>query len=944
MTTWAFNVVRELLAGHVPQTVWLEPGNEVSEKKFTESDGPVIAKCHHFSAALAELADVIIYSYRDLRTAAVSYHRKFDSPCTRDQLTGWTESGRMWLPKADLILRYESVERQPMVAVSRIRKLIDEKFGRDTSATIGDAEILALVDGEFVERQTPKEISYDSNTMILPGHRTYQPSPQELPASEKAIYDRIENEFSVWLADYGYVQSENYGQELEYQIASSLLKYLGSPTVLDVGVEKGSFTKLAIEAGAKRVIGFEPLPRHLRFLAQKYGGVYEVEIHPFAVSSASGKASFHVATDLEGNELDYHHTLSDLGNSATVIRDQNVLEVTTVSLSDFLRTAKLDSEVDFLKIDTDGHDLEVLRGLGDIRPKVILAEYWDNLPETSGANIYGLSDLGEWARTHGYSTTIVIRRHGPLELVELNSLWTIAGDWGNVFFFHDNFGIAGEVISQLFCRFSKAAHEKLCADFARLQGECVAKEAEIRHLAAAVKAFQENPADGHQDASSTSTATRAETLMIQVVQKEAVIREQHRAAQAFYAAFLLLTPLTYLGRFVRFVLGRKVKTDVSNPAADEATVSVGVAPPSPSPATPSAPTQIQVAVRENSSDSISQLLKDLEEKEQKIQEQRRALQAFRVVAMVLAPILVPMNFIARHLKAALRPRLGDLNQYPPRPMELPSSYSRPISLKNPPKISLVTPSFNQALFIERTLKSVFDQSYPDLEYFVQDGGSQDETPAILARYSNQLSGWTSAPDGGQSHAINTAFARTSGDIMAWLNSDDMLLPGALAYVGDYFARHPDVDVVYGSRVLVDEADMEIGRWILPPHNNDVMPWADFVPQETLFWRRSIWERAGGRIDESFRFAMDWDLLLRFRDVGARMVCLPRILGAFRIHEAQKTSASINNIGMGEMDRLRERHLGRRVSENEIRKALIPYMLSHIWCEIFHRLRRRLALS
>ena len=113
-----------------------------------------------------------------------------------------------------------------------------------------------------------------------------------------------------------------------------------------------------------------------------------------------------------------------------------------------------------------------------------------------------------------------------------------------------------------------------------------------------------------------------------------------------------------------------------------------------------------------------------------------------------------------------------------------------------------------------------------------------------------------------------------------------------------------------------------------PGDDKVLPWADYVPQETLFWRRSIWEKVGG-IDESFKFAMDWDLLLRFRAAGARFAHRPVYLGAFRIHAKQKTSAAINEIGFQEMNRLRKREFGRDVTHDEIRRAIAPFMARHL---------------
>lgn len=334
--------------------------------------------------------------------------------------------------------------------------------------------------------------------------------------------------------------------------------------------------------------------------------------------------------------------------------------------------------------------------------------------------------------------------------------------------------------------------------------------------------------------------------------------------------------------------------------------------------------------------------KESEAKEAVIGQLKDALTAYRAAFWVAGPIIRPLGFLARHIRAMLRPRLGNLNQYPPRELHLPPSFVSTLPPQQLPKISIVTPSFGQGALIGRTIDSVLKQNYPQLQYFVQDGGSTDSTVEVLKTYSSRLTGWESVKDGGQSHAINLGFAKIQGEIMAWLNSDDLLLPGALACVGDYFARHPEVDVVYGHRILIDEQDMEIGRWILPPHIDSVLSWVDFVPQETLFWRRSIWEKAGGQIDESFRFAMDWDLLLRFRQAGAHMVRLPRFLGAFRIHEAQKTSAVINEVGRQEMDRLRQRELGRVVSRPEIRRALLPYTASHIAHHLAHRLRQRLT--
>lgn len=296
------------------------------------------------------------------------------------------------------------------------------------------------------------------------------------------------------------------------------------------------------------------------------------------------------------------------------------------------------------------------------------------------------------------------------------------------------------------------------------------------------------------------------------------------------------------------------------------------------------------------------------------------------------------DVIRRCAKGVLPPKLGILYQYPAR--HLPEHPIRnPPPLPDPaPSICIVTPSFKQAHFIGRTIDSVLDQGYPRLEYIVQDGASPDGTIEVLKSYGDRITDWASAKDRGQSDALNIAFAKTHGEIMAYLNSDDLLMPGALAVVADHFARHPEVDVVYGHRFVIDEEGREIGRWVLPPHDPVVLAYADYIPQETLFWRRTAWERAGARIDDSFRFAMDWDLLLRLQGSGARIERLPFFLGAFRVHSAGKTTSIINEIGAKEMDLLRTRTLGHSPDHLEIRQHVQPYLVKATVLHHLHHLR------
>jgi glycosyltransferase involved in cell wall biosynthesis len=210
-------------------------------------------------------------------------------------------------------------------------------------------------------------------------------------------------------------------------------------------------------------------------------------------------------------------------------------------------------------------------------------------------------------------------------------------------------------------------------------------------------------------------------------------------------------------------------------------------------------------------------------------------------------------------------------------------------------------------FVKHTLDSVVGQKYPNVQYVVQDAQSSDGTSEVLARYSPKSVDVRVEADTGQADALNRGFALTAGEVMGYLNSDDMLLPGALNLVGRYFHENPAVDVIYGNRLIVNEDGLEVGRWILPGHDAQLLRFIDYVPQETMFWRRRIWDRVGAKFDTSLQFAMDWDLILRFIDAGALFHHVPTLFGVFRVHGAQKSQASFVTRGAGEMVGLRMRY-------------------------------------
>jgi glycosyltransferase involved in cell wall biosynthesis len=220
-------------------------------------------------------------------------------------------------------------------------------------------------------------------------------------------------------------------------------------------------------------------------------------------------------------------------------------------------------------------------------------------------------------------------------------------------------------------------------------------------------------------------------------------------------------------------------------------------------------------------------------------------------------------------------------------------------------ISIVTPSFNQGTYIERTVRSVLGQGYPKLQYVVMDGGSTDSTLKVLRPYVPYFHHFSSGPDQGQADALARGFNKTSGDIMAYLNSDDLLAPGTLHFVSDYFQDHPEIDFVYSHRCIVDPSDRVTGYWYLPPHSNYLMRCLDLIPQETCFWRRSLFE-AVGNVDRSYRFAMDYDLFVRMMEQG-RFRRVQRVLAAFRQHESAKTTQLFETIGASEVRAVRKKY-------------------------------------
>jgi glycosyltransferase involved in cell wall biosynthesis len=223
-----------------------------------------------------------------------------------------------------------------------------------------------------------------------------------------------------------------------------------------------------------------------------------------------------------------------------------------------------------------------------------------------------------------------------------------------------------------------------------------------------------------------------------------------------------------------------------------------------------------------------------------------------------------------------------------------------------PSISIVTCSFNQDLFLEAAIKSVLFQNYPNLEYIIIDGGSSDKSKIIIEKYAQELAYWVSEPDRGQSDALIKGFSHATGDIMGWLCSDDLLEPGALTEVAEIFAANPQIEVIYGDALWIDEQGRTLrakkehafNRFIwLHDHN--------YLPQPATFWRRGVYEKVGG-LDPSFDLAMDADLWIRFAEV-APIHHVRRTFARMRFYPEQKNQR-LRQASNEEDRRIRQRYV------------------------------------
>jgi glycosyltransferase involved in cell wall biosynthesis len=250
-----------------------------------------------------------------------------------------------------------------------------------------------------------------------------------------------------------------------------------------------------------------------------------------------------------------------------------------------------------------------------------------------------------------------------------------------------------------------------------------------------------------------------------------------------------------------------------------------------------------------------------------------------------------------------------------------------------PRITVVTPCYNTARFLESCIRSVLDQEYDALQYIVIDGGSTDGSVDVIRTYEPRLAYWHSRPDRGQAHAINQGLALATGDVVAYLNADDQYCAGTLSAVAAILSERPDVTVVFGDAEFIDEAGSPMGRYagVDQPFERKLQYWQGWdVPQPTVFLRRRVLDRHGV-LDESFQYALDYDWFLRiarterFQHAGA-------VLAQYRLHSGSKTG-----------DWASTKHRFHAECARAVRKHLVPWSAAY-WRWRGARLRYRYATA
>ncbi len=235
--------------------------------------------------------------------------------------------------------------------------------------------------------------------------------------------------------------------------------------------------------------------------------------------------------------------------------------------------------------------------------------------------------------------------------------------------------------------------------------------------------------------------------------------------------------------------------------------------------------------------------------------------------------------------------------------------------KTYPKISVITPSYNQGIYIEETIQSVLNQNYPNLEYIIIDGGSNDSTVEVIKKYESKIDFWVSEKDKGQADAINRGFAKATGDILCWLNSDDYFFPETLKYVAAQLNIEKK-EILFGEVDHIFEPDKAVKHSnVKNKFDNYNLELYDFIIQPGSFWTKKVWESTGV-VDEKLHFVFDWEWFLRAKKNNTEFKYSNKVMSMYRVHDAHKTSNG------GEKRQKEIEYILKKYSGDKILKAFI----------------------
>ena len=246
-----------------------------------------------------------------------------------------------------------------------------------------------------------------------------------------------------------------------------------------------------------------------------------------------------------------------------------------------------------------------------------------------------------------------------------------------------------------------------------------------------------------------------------------------------------------------------------------------------------------------------------------------------------------------------------------------------------PKISVVTPSFNQVQYLERTILSVLNQNYSNLEYIIIDGGSTDGSVDVIKKYEKYLAYWISEPDRGQSEAINKGFERATGEWYGWINSDDILLVNAFEKTVEAIKRYPKVNIITGDVIFIDENDLVVRCMKIPKQSWFYLKHSvGYFCAPAIFFKKELYNSVGG-LDISFHYSMDVDFWHKCRLKGAEVYHIAKYLGGFRVHAASKTGprilGTVKLFENPETTLIRSRYIP-KLSKNKIRLYRLFYKM------------------